>query len=217
MRRRPIGDAEQALGALIRSSVVVVSADAGARTPSRAVPRTRLAQAVPWVATRGSIRGACGGREVVLRTVGNPASSFVEPRPEVAAVRPGQGLVPKRVCIFVEPSPFTYVCGYKNRFCNLIRYLREAGCEVLVITTGEQGAAECAAVLSRARARRPTPCARRTRHRARGRRGSRATHGLLRSPRGVCLQLQLSPVLATAPVLCLEVRSARDAVCRSTG
>jgi len=109
---------------------------AGARTPSRAVPRTRLAQAVPWVATRGSIRGACGGREVVLRTVGNPASSFVEPRPEVAAVRPGQGLVPKRVCIFVEPSPFTYVCGYKNRFCNLIRYLREAGCEVLVITTG---------------------------------------------------------------------------------
>lgn len=24
--------------------------------------------------------------------------------------------VPKRICIFVEPSPFTYVCGYKNRY-----------------------------------------------------------------------------------------------------
>lgn len=44
--------------------------------------------------------------------------------------------VPKRVCIFVEPSPFTYVCGYKNRFCETIKHLVGAGCEVLVITTG---------------------------------------------------------------------------------
>jgi len=44
--------------------------------------------------------------------------------------------VPKRrICVFVEPSPFTYICGYKNRFENLIRYLREGGDEVLVITT----------------------------------------------------------------------------------
>jgi sulfoquinovosyltransferase len=33
--------------------------------------------------------------------------------------------VPKRVALFVEPSPFTYVCGYKNRFQTLIRYLKE--------------------------------------------------------------------------------------------
>lgn len=42
---------------------------------------------------------------------------------------------PRRVAIFVEPSPFAYVCGYKNRFQNFIRYLREGGDEVLVITT----------------------------------------------------------------------------------
>lgn len=44
---------------------------------------------------------------------------------------------PKRICIFVEPSPFTYVSGYKNRFTSMIKYLVEAGCEVMVVTTGE--------------------------------------------------------------------------------
>jgi len=45
--------------------------------------------------------------------------------------------VPKRVCIFCEPTPFHYISGYKNRFQTLIRYLRELGCEVLVVTTGK--------------------------------------------------------------------------------
>jgi len=45
--------------------------------------------------------------------------------------------VPKRVALFVEPSPFTYVCGYKNRFQTLIRYLKEQGTEVLVIAPGK--------------------------------------------------------------------------------
>ena len=45
--------------------------------------------------------------------------------------------MPKRICIFVEPSPFTYVSGYKNRFTTMIKYLVEAGCDVLVVTTGE--------------------------------------------------------------------------------
>ncbi|CAI7923190.1 unnamed protein product [Closterium sp. NIES-54] len=41
----------------------------------------------------------------------------------------------RRIVLFVEPSPFAYVCGYKNRFQNFIRYLREHGDEVLVVTT----------------------------------------------------------------------------------
>lgn len=36
----------------------------------------------------------------------------------------------------VEPSPFTYVCGYMNRYRNTIRFLTEAGVEVLVVTPG---------------------------------------------------------------------------------
>ena len=36
----------------------------------------------------------------------------------------------------VEPSPFTYVCGYMNRYRNTIRFLTEAGVEVLIVTPG---------------------------------------------------------------------------------
>ncbi|KAK7339837.1 hypothetical protein VNO77_20523 [Canavalia gladiata] len=45
--------------------------------------------------------------------------------------------MPRRIALFVEPSPFAYVSGYKNRFQNFIRYLREMGDEVLVVTTHE--------------------------------------------------------------------------------
>ncbi|ANM69427.1 sulfoquinovosyldiacylglycerol 2 [Arabidopsis thaliana] len=44
---------------------------------------------------------------------------------------------PRRIALFVEPSPFAYVSGYKNRFQNFIRYLREMGDEVIVVTTHE--------------------------------------------------------------------------------
>ncbi|XP_062095295.1 sulfoquinovosyl transferase SQD2 [Humulus lupulus] len=44
---------------------------------------------------------------------------------------------PRRIALFVEPSPFAYVSGYKNRFQNFIRYLREMGDEVMVVTTHE--------------------------------------------------------------------------------
>ncbi|KAE9611035.1 hypothetical protein Lal_00015852 [Lupinus albus] len=44
---------------------------------------------------------------------------------------------PRRIALFVEPSPFAYVSGYKNRFQNFIKYLREMGDEVLVVTTRE--------------------------------------------------------------------------------
>ncbi|OMO97509.1 Glycosyl transferase, family 1 [Corchorus olitorius] len=44
---------------------------------------------------------------------------------------------PRRIALFVEPSPFAYVSGYKNRFQNFIRNLREMGDEVMVVTTHE--------------------------------------------------------------------------------
>ncbi|MED6209454.1 Sulfoquinovosyl transferase sqd2, variant 3 [Stylosanthes scabra] len=44
---------------------------------------------------------------------------------------------PRRIALFVEPSPFAYVSGYKNRFQNFIKNLREMGDEVLVVTTHE--------------------------------------------------------------------------------
>jgi sulfoquinovosyltransferase len=40
---------------------------------------------------------------------------------------------PRRVALMVEPTPFTHVSGYSNRFKNLLIQLRDAGDEVLVI------------------------------------------------------------------------------------
>ncbi|KQK02636.1 sulfoquinovosyl transferase SQD2 [Brachypodium distachyon] len=46
-------------------------------------------------------------------------------------------LRPRRVALFVEPSPFAYISGYKNRFQNFIKHLREMGDEVIVVTNHE--------------------------------------------------------------------------------
>lgn len=58
------------------------------------------------------------------------------PQPAASTQLPPGARRPRRVCIMVEPSPFTYVCGYMNRYRNTIRFLTEAGVEVLVVTPG---------------------------------------------------------------------------------
>ena len=40
----------------------------------------------------------------------------------------------KRICVFVEPSPFSHVSGMKNRFLRLIENLVELGDDVVVVT-----------------------------------------------------------------------------------
>ncbi|EXB89938.1 GDP-mannose-dependent alpha-mannosyltransferase [Morus notabilis] len=45
---------------------------------------------------------------------------------------------PRRIALFVEPSPFAYVSGYKNRFQNFIRYLREMGDEFSLPLVSEE-------------------------------------------------------------------------------
>lgn len=40
---------------------------------------------------------------------------------------------PMRIAMFIEPTPFTHVSGYSTRFKNLIRQLKDAGDEILVI------------------------------------------------------------------------------------
>jgi sulfoquinovosyltransferase len=42
------------------------------------------------------------------------------------------------VAIFVEPSPFSHVSGYQNRFKSMIKHMREEGDEVLVVTPQEK-------------------------------------------------------------------------------
>ena len=42
--------------------------------------------------------------------------------------------VPMRAQLIVEPTPFTHVSGYANRFKEYLRYQKKAGAEVSVIT-----------------------------------------------------------------------------------
>lgn len=85
--------------------------------------------------TGAGMRGRLQGKHVRRVKTDSATGSTVQDIDGDVVVEEG-GKVPKRVCIFVEPSPFTYVCGYKNRFCETIKHLVASGCEVLVITTG---------------------------------------------------------------------------------
>ncbi|KAJ8604459.1 hypothetical protein CTAYLR_000930 [Chrysophaeum taylorii] len=42
---------------------------------------------------------------------------------------------PMKVALLVEPTPFTHVCGYANRFKEMLRYLRELGDTEVAIAT----------------------------------------------------------------------------------
>jgi sulfoquinovosyltransferase len=41
---------------------------------------------------------------------------------------------PRKVCLMVEPTPFTHVSGYANRFQEMLKYLAKAGDQVDILT-----------------------------------------------------------------------------------
>jgi sulfoquinovosyltransferase len=43
-------------------------------------------------------------------------------------------LQPLRVLVLVEPTPFTYISGYSNRFKEMLDHMKDAGHEVHVLT-----------------------------------------------------------------------------------
>eukprot|EP00568_Trieres_chinensis_P005001 CAMPEP_0183296800 /NCGR_PEP_ID=MMETSP0160_2-20130417/4233_1 /TAXON_ID=2839 ORGANISM="Odontella Sinensis, Strain Grunow 1884" /NCGR_SAMPLE_ID=MMETSP0160_2 /ASSEMBLY_ACC=CAM_ASM_000250 /LENGTH=503 /DNA_ID=CAMNT_0025458475 /DNA_START=26 /DNA_END=1537 /DNA_ORIENTATION=+ len=49
---------------------------------------------------------------------------------------------PRKICLMVEPTPFTHVSGYANRFNEMLRYLSKAGDHVDVITTDNKTPAD---------------------------------------------------------------------------
>lgn len=44
---------------------------------------------------------------------------------------------PRKIALFVEPTPFTHVSGYSNRFIEMLRFLKKAGDKVEIVTTDE--------------------------------------------------------------------------------
>ncbi|CAH2074565.1 unnamed protein product [Thlaspi arvense] len=83
--------------------------------------------------TRRELVSASGSNDMTVPEVREEDESEIE----APLLDPESYSKPRRIALFVEPSPFSYVSGYKNRFQNFIRYLREMGDEVIVVTTHE--------------------------------------------------------------------------------
>ena len=41
---------------------------------------------------------------------------------------------PRNICLMVEPTPFTHVSGYANRFQEMLKFLKKAGDNVEILT-----------------------------------------------------------------------------------
>lgn len=50
---------------------------------------------------------------------------------------PLKSMPPRKVCLMVEPTPFTHVSGYSNRFKEMLRFLSKAGDKVEIVTTDD--------------------------------------------------------------------------------
>jgi sulfoquinovosyltransferase len=49
---------------------------------------------------------------------------------------------PRRICLMVEPTPFTHVSGYANRFKEMLKFMSKAGDEVDILTVDSKTPAE---------------------------------------------------------------------------
>ena len=62
-------------------------------------------------------------------------SKFMETMPNDDVIVPPLATEPPlKVLLMVEPTPFNYVSGYANRFKEMLKFLRQAGDDVRVLT-----------------------------------------------------------------------------------
>ena len=48
---------------------------------------------------------------------------------------------PRKICLMVEPTPFTHVSGYANRFKEMLKFLSKAGDDVEILTVDSKSPA----------------------------------------------------------------------------
>ena len=74
---------------------------------------------------------------VALRMTVSSVESIISNTAEVEDPIPQCLAIPNplRVCLMVEPSPFTFVSGYANRFQELLRHLKVSKEQVEIVTT----------------------------------------------------------------------------------
>lgn len=70
-------------------------------------------------------------------TMRSALHSKLEPLPLEEMPPPLKSLPPRKVALMVEPTPFSYVSGYSNRYNEMLRYLKDAGDDVSIVTTDD--------------------------------------------------------------------------------
>lgn len=89
----------------------------------------------------------CIALVVVMATiaVNNAFSPLFTPQTKIAATQMNAKAIsadgpplrrnpPRKVCLMVEPTPFTHVSGYANRFKEMLKFMQKAGDKVEIIT-----------------------------------------------------------------------------------
>lgn len=85
------------------------------------------------------IVSASPSSDPLAQSTSSTVATVSSPDPAHGASRPNRiAQLAKKVAIFVEPSPFSHISGMKNRFECLIKGLREAGDQVVVVTPDPQ-------------------------------------------------------------------------------
>lgn len=64
----------------------------------------------------------------------SPPKMSIEGGPGSPAMVPLRQTPPRRIGLMVEPTPFTHVSGYSNRFNEMLKYLSKAGDDVQIVT-----------------------------------------------------------------------------------
>ena len=73
----------------------------------------------------------CVGMLVILLQAQLDELEQLQATPELCATPP------RRVMLMIEPTPFTHISGYSNRFREMLKYLKKAGDEVAILTVDD--------------------------------------------------------------------------------
>jgi len=90
-----------------------------------------------WIFAAALLATSCYAFQTpMLSTQGTTTGSATELRQSAQSndAPPLNRNPPRKICLMVEPTPFTHVSGYANRFNEMLKFLSKAGDEVEVLT-----------------------------------------------------------------------------------
>lgn len=126
------------------AALVIVSSDCDGMVAALSVVTPKKPLRYTITSTRTSSTTGTGeiNRESVRRlTALHSSAAAAASAPENRPKQP-QPFRPRKVCLMVEPTPFTHVSGYANRFKEMLKFLKKAGDDVDILTVDSKTPAQ---------------------------------------------------------------------------